>query len=413
MALTENDIGTVQICCFLIKRTSPKLTASLQDTEIKMTALEWLKVPCKKDFLDISIILQIGQSFRWIYNPLTQEYLSSVNLKRSDCFAVVKLKQDEHHIYYQLCPSLKKEESQDGVLALNSQVQDLAQWVHNYFRLSLKREALFEHWAKVDLKNAESFYKLRSSCCVLHQDPWETLISFICSSNNNISRITKMCHKLTELAGTPLGYTENGVDLHAFPTSTQMISCLSEASLRKWGFGYRSKYIIDTAKLIQEFKEADKESFKSDSQYLYDKLHGIPYLEAREFLLHFPGVGPKVADCVLLMGGFGFDEVVPVDVHVKRIAERDYRFGSKKQTKARLEELKLEYVKYKNTKKKINYDLDAIRLQLIDLWGPHAGWAQALLFTKEVGSTSGKVGDAITKRKIDIAQEPTSKRSKA
>lgn len=117
--------------------------------------------------------------------------------------------------------------------------------------------------------------------------------------------------------------------------------------------------------------------------------------------MSYPGVGPKVADCVLLMGGLGFDEVVPVDVHIARIASRDYNFSSAKQQHSVLQ---AEYKDLPLMRKKVNYELDVIRRKFQDLWGQYAGWAQCVLFAQEIGKTVGATTNdrVIMKRQLDI-----------
>ena len=102
----------------------------------------------------------------------------------------------------------------------------------------------------------------------------------------------------------------DGLDFYTFPT-VEKLAFASENGLRECGLGYRAKYVQATAKKIYEEK-IDLESLKT-----------LPYLEARKKLVEFPGVGLKVADCVLL---FSLEkmEAFPVDVWVKRIILNHY-----------------------------------------------------------------------------------------
>lgn len=94
------------------------------------------------------------------------------------------------------------------------------------------------------------------------------------------------------------------------------------------------------------------------------------YKHAHEQLLSLSGVGPKVSDCVCLMG-LGWAESVPVDTHVWQIAQRDYKFGGKSKTK---------------TFSKVLYD--AVGDHFRNIWGPQAGWAQSVLFTANLKTFS-------------------------
>ncbi len=140
---------------------------------------------------------------------------------------------------------------------------------------------------------------------ILKQSPWETLISFIVSANSNIPKISKSLNILSELYGSPIEY--KGKIYYAFPTSTQLEKVdLEGINLCKAGF--RCKYILDAVKKIQHGEINLEEISKMD------------ILSARKELMKVNGVGPKVADCILLfsMGKYG---AYPVDVWVKRVTE--------------------------------------------------------------------------------------------
>lgn len=134
---------------------------------------------------------------------------------------------------------------------------------------------------------------------ILRQEPWETLCSFILSQNNNIPRIKKIIETLCSCFGEKLPGGE-----YSFP-SAEVIAELSEEDLSPIKCGFRSKYLLDAAKKIAEGK--------------FD-LHAIemmPTEEARKMLTMLRGVGPKVAECVLLYG-FHRLEAFPVDVWMTR-----------------------------------------------------------------------------------------------
>jgi N-glycosylase/DNA lyase len=149
---------------------------------------------------------------------------------------------------------------------------------------------------------------------IVRQVPWECLISFICATYKSIAAIELMLKKIS------LKYGEKklieGKEFYTLPTVTRL-ACASEHGLRECGLGYRAKYLLGTAKKIQEEKMD------------FEALKAAPYIEARKALLEFPGVGPKVADCVLL---FSLEklEAFPVDVWVKRVILNHYadRFPS-------------------------------------------------------------------------------------
>jgi len=143
---------------------------------------------------------------------------------------------------------------------------------------------------------------------IVRQLPWECLISFICATYKSIAAIELMLSKLSKKVGEKRVF--DGLDFYTFPTVSKL-ALTSENVLRECGLGYRAKYVQATAKKINE------DNFKLES------LKILPYLEARKKLMEFPGVGLKVADCVLL---FSLEkmEALPVDVWVKRVILNHY-----------------------------------------------------------------------------------------
>jgi len=143
---------------------------------------------------------------------------------------------------------------------------------------------------------------------IVRQVPWECLISYICATYKNIAAIEQMLNKLSVKFGEKKCF--DGYDFHIFPT-VEKLALASENGLRECGLGYRAKYVQATAKKIYEEK-INLENFKA-----------LPYLEARKALVEFPGVGLKVADCMLL---FSIEkmEAFPVDVWVKRVILNHY-----------------------------------------------------------------------------------------
>lgn len=222
--------------------------------------------------------------------------------------------------------------------------------IQDYFNLDIKVLDLYKNWSLTDSnfnKNAIGFEGVR----MLRQDPWENLISFICSSNNNIKRISQMCDNLCLHFGKFIMKHE-GIDYYTFPTAEVLAKPGTEDKLRDLSFGYRAKYIYKTAQMVH-----------SSKQDLF-KLRKLPYEEAHAELLKFTGVGPKVADCVCLMS-LDKHDAIPVDTHVYQIAKRDYKLKSKGETVT-----------------KQTYEI--VRKFFVGIWGPYAGWAQSVLFAADL-----------------------------
>ncbi len=140
------------------------------------------------------------------------------------------------------------------------------------------------------------------------QDPWETLCTFIVSQNNNIPRIKKIIESLCRLFGKPLA-----PGVYSFPDA-EMLARLAQEDLAPLRCGFRWRYLLDAAKKVA-CNEIDLLNLgKTDTD------------DARKTLMTICGVGPKVANCVLLYG-FHKTEVVPMDVWMKRVAAKIYPDG--------------------------------------------------------------------------------------
>jgi N-glycosylase/DNA lyase len=146
---------------------------------------------------------------------------------------------------------------------------------------------------------------------VLRQPPFETLISFIISQNNNVKRISGIIERLCQRYGAPL---DGGFD---FPTPEALARCCTK-DFEECGAGYRASYIAGAASMIAD-------------GFDLEGLSSLPYAEARVKLQELPGVGPKVADCVALYS-LGFTQAFPADVWMKRVLKCVYGFkGNDKQ----------------------------------------------------------------------------------
>ena len=139
---------------------------------------------------------------------------------------------------------------------------------------------------------------------ILRQELWETILSFIISQNNHIPRIKGCIEKLAELFGQPVGRYE-GRAWHNLP-GPEVLARLSEADLAEVRLGYRSKYILGTARAVAQ--------------------DGLP--QDADQLAALPGVGPKVAACILLFG-MGKYEAFPVDVWMARVMHQLYGLDQK------------------------------------------------------------------------------------
>ena len=143
---------------------------------------------------------------------------------------------------------------------------------------------------------------------ILNQELFECLISFIISTQNAIPRIKKIVAKLSEMYGDKISY--NSKTYYAFPTLRNLLG-VTESDLAPLKAGYRASYIVDAVEKI------------SSGEVRLDLVGEMPYSEAKKELMKIKGVGPKVADCVLLFS-CGKKEAFPIDVWVKRTVQTLY-----------------------------------------------------------------------------------------
>lgn len=199
----------------------------------------------------------------------------------------------------------------------------------NYFDLNVdysKIKKALSNFAELD-KPLKFGYGIR----ILKQDLFESIISFIISANNNIKRIQSIIEKICKSVGYQIG------DYYAFPTLEQL-STLSEQDFKNFGAGYRSEYLYKTIRLLQKVN--------------LEELKNLSTQELKEFLLTLFGVGPKVADCILLFGCYKQD-VFPVDTWIAKVYH-DVFGGETNRVK--------------------------ISKQLVDRYGKLSGYAQQYLF---------------------------------
>ena len=196
----------------------------------------------------------------------------------------------------------------------------LAARIRDYLSLDTDIEGVYRAMSFDDrLREAIERYR---GMRVLRQDPWECLVSFICSSASNIPRITGNIESICETFGAPLEGRENG--LHAFPTPDALAVDGAAKRMRELGLGYRAEYVEATARSV------------ADGEVDLMSLRAAPYETALDALMSLDGVGDKVANCVML---FSLDkpEAFPVDTWIDKAMREWYLGGAKvPRTKMRL-----------------------------------------------------------------------------
>ena len=179
-------------------------------------------------------------------------------------------------------------------------------FVRNYFALDDDLQKIRDSVGRDNhIRTAlQNFWGLR----VIRQDPWECLISYICATYKNIPAIKHMLLNLSRKFGEKI--VMDGMEFFTFPRPAKLANATAK-DLLACGLGYRAKYVQETSKRIFE------KSFELET------LWQLPYLQAKKQICSFPGVGPKVADCVLLFS-LSKTEAFPVDRWVGRVILNHY-----------------------------------------------------------------------------------------
>ena len=180
-----------------------------------------------------------------------------------------------------------------------------------YFDCSTDYEKIIEQFSADSVLKEAS--QQNRGIRILRQEPFETLISFIISQNNNIKRIAGIIDRLCAGFGDRIGTNSDGGGVYAFP-SAEALAGLSESDLAPLRAGFRARYILDAARKVQ--------SGEIDLDGIYD----MSYEDAKAHLKTITGVGDKVADCVLLFA-YHKTEAFPSDVWIKRIVAEYYADG--------------------------------------------------------------------------------------
>ena len=198
----------------------------------------------------------------------------------------------------------------DNSIAFESLGADnLEELVIDYFVLNRDYEKIKDELSKIDEYLANSI-KYGSGIRILNQDLWETIISFIISANNNIPRIKGIINRISQKYGTEIEW--KGKKYYTFPTVENLAKATVE-DLRSLGLGFRDIRVYNTTHKILE-KQVDLE-----------KLHQeVDTKKVRDTLLTLDGVGPKVADCILLFSTLKRFDVFPIDVWVRRVMNELY-----------------------------------------------------------------------------------------
>lgn len=242
-----------------------------------------------KDF-DPKHIFECGQAFRW------------------------KLEDDNSYTAISRGKIINVKKEGKDVLFYGTNLQDFHNIWYNYFDLDrdygeIKRELSKDPVLKEAIKFGEGIR-------ILNQEPFETLISFIISANNQIPRIKKSIELISKNYGNKID-TQNQIKdkvyeaQYSFPSPEELSKISPEELKEICKVGFRAERIINTSKII------------ASGDIDLSSIYSLTKDEGKELLMTLPGVGPKVSECILLFA-FNKDDAFPVDVWIKRIMEYFY-----------------------------------------------------------------------------------------
>ena len=229
---------------------------------------------------ELKDIFDCGQCFRW---NLEEDGSYTGILKNN----VINVKKEKQNVYFK------------GICEEN--IKDVVEY---YFDLDRNYEEIKEKLSKID-EHMKNSIEYGNGIRILNQDLWETIISFIISANNNIPRIKGIIERLSKKYGNKI--TWNNKEYYTFPTPEQLKD-VTVQEYRSLGLGFRDIRLYETTKMIIQ-KEIDLEKLKQEKETI----------KVKEQLLKLSGVGPKVADCILLFSELKRFDVFPIDVWVRRV----------------------------------------------------------------------------------------------
>lgn len=303
-----------------------------------MQPLKYMKQVVTANELNLRNTLLNGQCFNWKVKSITNEEVFYGVIKKS--FLLLKQNKD-NEIEFEF-RQLNK-----------SQIPNVQAFLEEYFQLDIQIGKELKRLKTELNKDLSSVLDSYQGIRVLKQDTLECLISFICSSNNNIERIIKMVDSLKQRLGDLVYSDCQFGKVFSFP-DLDKLAVLKESELREMGFGYRANYIVQSVGYLTK-----NVSFIDDLAKCKNP---------REELMKLKGIGRKVADCICLFS-LGFHGLVPLDVHMINFYNES------------IVPLNEEYKKIKN----INMsNTDLIQSRYTAILGEYAGWIHSVYYMNRI-----------------------------
>lgn len=183
---------------------------------------------------------------------------------------------------------------------------DAAQFLRQRLRLDDDLDAIFDTFP--DSSPLDQAYQTYPGLQIVHDPFFPCVISFICSARMRVEQIHALQIELASAFGDSV--TVDGTTYYSFPQPAQLAAA-SETDLRELGLGFRAPYVQETAEMV------------STGELTIDDVRGNSYEDAHEAVQAFPGVGPKIADCVALFA-LGHLQAVPLDTWTRQFIEEYY-----------------------------------------------------------------------------------------
>ena len=274
--------------------------------------MEKINYKIKANSFELADIFDCGQCFRW-------------NIEDDGSYTGV---------FKKIVLNVKKIDDEVFFNGVNYGNTDSIEEINHYFDLNRNYDELKSKLEKIDdyMKNSIEFGK---GIRILNQDLWETIISFIISANNNIPRIKGIIDRLSEKYGEKLEYDVR--EYYSFPEPIALKD-VSVAEYRSLGLGFRDIRLYETTQKVLN------NEFDLNGQWNLDT--GAVYKN----LLELSGVGPKVADCILLFSDLKRFDVFPIDVWIRRVMNDLYIHNDDETKVSKVQIQKLADEKFGNLK---------------------------------------------------------------
>lgn len=225
------------------------------------------------------------------------------------CFRMQEIRE---HVFQIIARDRYLEIEQQGqICTFSCSERELQEFWEEYFDLGTDYGTYIESINPRDLYLTHAV-QLGSGIRILKQDLWEMIVSFLISQQNNIVRIRRCINNICEQYGEEKR-TPDGRVYYAFP-QPEALAGLEEDALKACNLGYRSKYVVRTARSVVS------------GEVNLEQIQKMTYKNAKQELLKLYGVGEKVADCICLFALHKL-EAFPVDTHIRQALDKHYRRG--------------------------------------------------------------------------------------